>query len=105
MPVVMSCGTMLFMHADVSTWTAWVLCRLTEADVRLYPTAIRYDAVYATLFKCSRRRIADYPHLQAWLRDMFQITVEPSSSLQVCPSPGMAMLTRAHATSRDVDMP
>lgn len=38
--------------------------RFTEADLRLFPTIVRFDAVYATLFKCSRRRIADYPYLQ-----------------------------------------
>jgi putative glutathione S-transferase len=48
-------------------------CRLTEADVRLLPTVCRFDAVYAGIFKCGQRRVADYPHLQAWLRDMWQI--------------------------------
>lgn len=58
------------------------MCRLTEADLRLYPTIIRYDSAYAILFKCSRRRVSDYPHLQAWLRDMYQLKV-PSDGLQV----------------------
>ena len=31
--------------------------RLTEADVRLFPTLVRFDAVYHSLFKCNRRRI------------------------------------------------
>ncbi len=61
--------------------------RFTEADLRLYPTAIRYDAVYATLFKCSRRRIADYPHISAWLRDVYQINVGNSSPMQVSSVP------------------
>lgn len=39
--------------------------RFTEADLRLFPTVVRFDAVYAVLFKCCRRRIAEYPHLQA----------------------------------------
>lgn len=39
--------------------------RFTEADLRLLPTIIRFDAVYATLFKCCKKRVADYPHLQA----------------------------------------
>ncbi len=34
---------------------------LTEADWRLFTTLIRFDAVYYVLFKCNRRRIADYP--------------------------------------------
>ena len=29
--------------------------RFTEADLRLLPTAVRFDAVYATLFKCSNK--------------------------------------------------
>jgi hypothetical protein len=45
---------------------------------------VRYDAVYATLFKCSSRRIADYPHLSAWMRDVWQLPL-PWSSLQVGP--------------------
>ena len=57
-------------------------CRLTEADLRLYPTIIRYDSAYAILFKCSRRRVSDYPSLQGWLRDMYQLKV-PTDGLQV----------------------
>lgn len=45
---------------------------LTEADVRLYPTLVRFDPVYYSHFKCSLRRIADYPHLSAYLRDLHQ---------------------------------
>ena len=46
--------------------------RLTEADIRLFTTLIRFDAVYVTHFKCSLRRIADYPALSAYLRDLYQ---------------------------------
>jgi len=45
---------------------------LTLADVRLFPTLFRFDSVYYSLFKCSRRRIQDYPHLGAYLRDLYQ---------------------------------
>lgn len=45
---------------------------LTEADVRLYPTLVRFDPVYFSHFKCSLRRISDYPHLGAYLRDLHQ---------------------------------
>lgn len=45
---------------------------LTEADVRLFPTLIRFDAVYYSHFKCSRKRIRDYPHLGPYLRDLYQ---------------------------------
>ncbi len=46
--------------------------RLTEADVRLFTTLVRFDAVYLGHFKCNLRRIADYEHLSAYLRDLYQ---------------------------------
>jgi putative glutathione S-transferase len=45
---------------------------LTEADVRLFTTLIRFDAVYHGHFKCNLRRIADYPNLSHWLRELYQ---------------------------------
>ena len=47
--------------------------RLTEADWRLFTTLIRFDAVYYSHFKCNRRRIADYPNLSGYLRDLYQM--------------------------------
>jgi putative glutathione S-transferase len=47
--------------------------RLTLADVRLFTTLFRFDAVYYGLFKCNRRRICDYPNLGAYLRDLYQL--------------------------------
>ncbi len=46
---------------------------LTEADLRLWTTLVRFDAVYATHFKCDRRRIADCPNLLGLLRDIHQM--------------------------------
>ncbi len=46
--------------------------RVTEADWRLFPTLIRFDAVYHGHFKCNRRRIVDYPNLWAYTRDLYQ---------------------------------
>ncbi len=46
---------------------------LTEADLRLWTTLVRFDAVYATHFKCDRKRIADYPNLNGLLHDIYQI--------------------------------
>ena len=45
---------------------------LTEADVRLFTTLIRFDAVYYGHFKCNLRQIADYPNLSNWLRELYQ---------------------------------
>jgi len=47
--------------------------KLTEADLKLFPTIIRFDSVYATLFKCTARRIRDYPHINMWMRDVYQL--------------------------------
>ena len=47
--------------------------RLTEADWRLFPTLVRFDAVYLSHFKCNLRRIADYPSLSNYLRDLYQV--------------------------------
>jgi putative glutathione S-transferase len=47
--------------------------RLTEADWRLFPTLVRFDAVYYSHFKCNLRRIADYPNLWNYLRDLYQV--------------------------------
>ncbi|PZQ51631.1 MAG: glutathione-dependent reductase [Rhodovulum sulfidophilum] len=41
--------------------------RLTEADVRLFVTLVRFDAAYHGLFKCNLRRLIDYPALSAYL--------------------------------------
>lgn len=46
---------------------------VTEADLRLFPTLVRFDAVYFIHFKCSVRRIADYPNLSGYLRDIYQL--------------------------------
>jgi putative glutathione S-transferase len=46
---------------------------LTEADWRLFTTLIRFDAVYYGHFKCNLHRIADYPNLSNYLRDLYQV--------------------------------
>ncbi len=47
--------------------------RLTEADVRLWPTLLRFDPVYVGHFKCNKKRIADYPNLSGFTRDFYQL--------------------------------
>jgi putative glutathione S-transferase len=46
--------------------------RLTEADWRLFTTLVRFDSVYVAHFKCSIRRIVDYPNIWAYLRELYQ---------------------------------
>jgi putative glutathione S-transferase len=45
---------------------------ITEADVRLWPTLARFDAVYHGHFKCNRNKLAEMPTLWAYARDLFQ---------------------------------
>jgi glutathionyl-hydroquinone reductase len=47
--------------------------RVTEADWRLFTSILRFDAVYHGHFKCNIRRIADYPDLSNYLRDLYQV--------------------------------
>ena len=47
--------------------------RITEADWRLFTTLVRFDPVYVGHFKCNLRRIADYPNLSGYLRDLYQV--------------------------------
>ena len=47
--------------------------QVTLADVRLFTTLFRFDVVYYGLFKCNIRRISDYQHLGAYLRDLYQL--------------------------------
>ena len=46
--------------------------QLTEADIRLFTTLVRFDPVYVGHFKCNIRRIADYPNLSNYVRDIYQ---------------------------------
>ena len=45
---------------------------ITEADVRLWPTLVRFDAVYHGHFKCNRQKLTEMPVLWAYARDLFQ---------------------------------
>jgi putative glutathione S-transferase len=46
---------------------------LTLADVRLFPTLVRFDLVYHTHFKCNLRRLVDYPNLWGYTRDIYSL--------------------------------
>ena len=45
---------------------------ITEADVRLFTTLVRFDAVYHGHFKCNRNKLTEMPVLWAYARDLFQ---------------------------------
>jgi putative glutathione S-transferase len=56
--------------------------QLTEADWRLFPTLVRFDVAYNSLFKCNRSRIADMPNLLNYMRELYAVpgiaaTVKP----------------------------
>ncbi len=46
---------------------------ITEADWRLFTTLVRFDAVYVGHFKCNKKRIADYAHIQGYLKELYQV--------------------------------
>ena len=47
--------------------------RLSEADIRLFTTLVRFDPVYVGHFKCNKYRIADYPNLWNHTRELYQL--------------------------------
>jgi glutathionyl-hydroquinone reductase len=56
--------------------------QITEADWRLFPTLVRFDVAYFSIFKCNKKRIADYPNLANYMRELYQMpgiadTVKP----------------------------
>ncbi|KAK6937733.1 Glutathione S-transferase, N-terminal [Dillenia turbinata] len=46
---------------------------LTLADVCLFTTLIRFDLVYNVLFKCTKKKLVEYPNLHGYMRDIYQI--------------------------------
>lgn len=59
--------------------------RLTEADLRLFPTMFRFDHVYYTRFRLDRARVRDHRHLARWLGDVYrQPGVAAASNLDHC---------------------
>ena len=47
--------------------------QMSEADIRLFTTLVRFDAVYVGHFKCNLRRIVDYPHLWRYTRTIYHL--------------------------------
>jgi putative glutathione S-transferase len=47
--------------------------QLTEADIRLFTTLVRFDAVYHGHFKCNRRKLIEYPAVLDYTRELYQL--------------------------------
>jgi putative glutathione S-transferase len=60
------------LEARLSTRRYLFGSRIVETDWRLFVTLVRFDAVYHGHFKCNIKRIADYPNLFGYLRDLYQ---------------------------------
>ncbi len=65
-------GTLDWLEERLATRQYLVGDALTEADIRLFTTLVRFDAVYHGHFKCNLRRIVDYPALWGFTRDVYQ---------------------------------
>jgi putative glutathione S-transferase len=61
-----------WLDARLATRRYLVGDQLSEADIRLFPTLVRFDSVYHGHFKCNLRRLVDYPHLWAYTRELYQ---------------------------------
>jgi len=47
--------------------------QLTEADIRLFATLVRFDPVYVVHFKCNKRRLTEYPNIWGFTREIYQL--------------------------------
>ena len=67
-------GTMDMLESHLSS-SRYLCCgdALTLADVCLFTTLIRFDLVYNVLFKCTKKKLVEYPNLHAYTRDIYQI--------------------------------
>ena len=61
------------MEAHLSTNRYLMGTRFTEADIRFFATLIRFDPVYVGHFKCNIRRIADYPAIYGYMKEIYQL--------------------------------
>lgn len=46
---------------------------MTLADVCLFTTLVRFDLVYNVLFKCTKKKLIEYPNLHGYMRDIYQV--------------------------------
>lgn len=72
-PVYELFETLDMLDARLATRRYLFGARPLETDFRLFVTLVRFDPVYVGHFKCNLRRIADYPNLSGYLRDLYQL--------------------------------
>ena len=65
--------TLDMLDSRLATRTWLVGETMTEADIRLFTTLVRFDAVYHGHFKCNLRRLVDYEHLWPYARRIYQL--------------------------------
>ncbi|MGZ5804492.1 MAG: glutathione S-transferase family protein [Xanthobacteraceae bacterium] len=61
------------LETKLSRQPTLVAGQITEADWRLFPTLLRFDVVYFSLFKCNKKRIADYPALSRYMHMLLAV--------------------------------
>jgi putative glutathione S-transferase len=66
-------GTLDWLEERLSRQRYLVGHQITEADWRLFPTLVRFDVAYFSIFKCNKKRIADYPNLANYMRELYQV--------------------------------
>ena len=77
--------------------------RLTESDVRLYVTLVRFDCAYYPVFRLNKKLLRDYPNLWAYARDLYQTpgfgdttnfaAIKKHYHIDCCPSNEFAIVT------------
>lgn len=65
--------TLDFLEERLSRRRYLIAAHPVEVDWRLFCTLVRFDVVYVGHFKCNLRRIVDYPNLQGYLQDLYQL--------------------------------
>ena len=47
--------------------------QITETDIRAFVTMVRFDAAYHGIFKCNKKRLADYPNIHSYMKRIYEI--------------------------------
>lgn len=78
---------------------------ITEADVRLYTTVVRFDVAYHTVFMCNRKSVRhDYPSLYLWLRRLYwdrDEEGEARGAFYKSTAPSLGLYARGYAAARN----